>query len=224
MFVPLLLGWIIFAFVVLQIFPQLNLCWLVVEHLIIEFGILKEKYREVLNAESSKQFSNEWMQRNEMIMYYCTKHAEMCSLLDETDKPLQHNTSSLILNMILGLCTLFYGFVNDFLENIELLFVCVLPIILSLIAGWVLYRGMKLHQNIHDIVEDLYAMNFKGLSTETRMKLTLFLDRLNTTPSGISVGGFFVIKPSSVLTIFGSLFTYVIVVLQTKRPADSSSS
>lgn len=146
--VLLFLGWILFAFVILQNFPQLNLCWLILEHLTIEFGVLREKCREVLNAEVSKQFSNEWRQRNEMIMYYCKKHEELCNLLDETNTTLQYNTSSLIMNMILGMCTLFYGIVNDFLGATELLFVYILPIILTLLAGLLLYRGIKLHQNV----------------------------------------------------------------------------
>ncbi|XP_036361416.1 uncharacterized protein LOC118764606 [Octopus sinensis] len=218
---PIFVAWWVFVLVALQILPQANFSWFLIEYLVLEFRVLREKCQAFFVSGCEIQPNAEWNYRNKMIVHYCTKHEEMCNLLGDVNKIIKYSISAIILNMILGLCTIFAGLINNFLSQEELVFICMLPTLVFLLSVKTLHTGMNLHKNIHDIVEDLYAMNFKGLSTETRMKLTLFLDRLNTTPSGISVGGFFVIRPSSILTIFGSLFTYVIVVLQTKRPTDS---
>ena len=72
----------------------------------------------------------------------------------------------------------------------------------------------SLHSKAHAIVDPLIKWKTQHVENNLLLQVNLFLQQLSHTPVGLTVGGIATITKDSVLTIFGTILAYLIIVIQ----------
>ncbi|XP_067673872.1 gustatory receptor for sugar taste 64a-like [Haliotis asinina] len=149
-------------------------------------------------------------------------HALLTDLVDYVCSFISIHVAAAYLSSFLTLCFCLYVIINDvpLLQNIVTAMFVVYYSTLNLIT--LTYLGIRLHEAAHRPLNSLHDLAGRKMPDRVIGLVTLFANKLSQRKIGISALGLMPITKDTVLTIIGTLLTYVFIVIQFKPELTAS--
>ncbi|XP_067662697.1 gustatory receptor for sugar taste 64a-like [Haliotis asinina] len=146
-------------------------------------------------------------------------HALLTDLVDHVCSFISIHVTVAYLSSVLILCFCLYIIINGALlfQNIGAAAYVVYYSTLNLIT--LTYLGIRLHEAAHRPLNILHDLAGRKMSERVIGLVTLFANKLSQRQIGISASGLVTITKDTVLTVIGTLLTYVFFVIQFKPEA-----
>ncbi|XP_071092972.1 gustatory receptor for sugar taste 61a-like [Haliotis cracherodii] len=143
-------------------------------------------------------------------------HATLTGLVEYVCSFISIYVGVAFLSSFLSVCFCLYILINNVpsLLNTGIATFCVYYSILCLIT--VTYLGVRLHEAAHGPLNILYDLAGRNMPDRVIALVTLFANKLSQRQIGISALGLMTITKDTILTIIGTLLTYVFIVIQFK--------
>ncbi|XP_067655360.1 gustatory receptor for sugar taste 64a-like [Haliotis asinina] len=143
-------------------------------------------------------------------------HAFLTDLVEHVCSLMSRHVAAGYVSSFLIVCFCLYSIINDekSIANIGIAAFALYMSILNLIA--LTYTGVRLHEAAHRPLNLLLDMTGKYMPHRVTGLVTLFANKLSQRQIGISALGLMTITKDTILTIIGTLLTYVFIVIQFK--------
>ncbi|XP_067655355.1 gustatory receptor for sugar taste 64a-like [Haliotis asinina] len=143
-------------------------------------------------------------------------HASLTDLVEHVCSLMSRHVAAGYVSSFLIVCFCLYSIINDekSIANIGIAAFALYMSILNLIA--LTYTGVRLHEAAHRPLNLLLDMTGKYMPDRVTGLVTLFANKLSQRQIGISALGLMTITKDTILTIIGTLLTYVFIVIQFK--------
>ncbi|KAK6172999.1 hypothetical protein SNE40_016542 [Patella caerulea] len=146
----------------------------------------------------------------------------LLDILAAANDVLIHFSVSLYFTSIPIIFLLVYGIIKDSANTPMLMFMCAISIHCSIGLVWTLSAGVYLCLKIKRPLEYVMKVNMKNSSVDLMSTVSLLTARLNSSPIGFTVGDVVTIDTTTVITIFGTLLSYAIVIYQFAQTTDTN--
>ncbi|XP_067655362.1 gustatory receptor for bitter taste 93a-like [Haliotis asinina] len=143
-------------------------------------------------------------------------HASLTHLVEHVCSLMSRHVAAGYTSSFLALCFCLYSIINDekSIAKIGIAAASLYISTLHLIA--LTYIGVRLHEAAHRPLTLLLDMTGEYMPDRVTGLVTLFANKLSQRQIGISALGLMTITKDTILTIIGSLLTYVFIVIQFK--------
>ncbi|XP_067655357.1 gustatory receptor for sugar taste 64a-like [Haliotis asinina] len=143
-------------------------------------------------------------------------HASLTALVEHVCSLMSKHVAAGYVSSFLIVCFCLYSIINDekSISNIGIAAASFYMSILYLIAFT--YIGVRLHEAAHRPLDLLLEMTGENMPDRVTGLVTLFANKLSQRQIGISALGLMTITKDTILTIIGTLLTYVFIVIQFK--------
>ncbi|XP_067654537.1 gustatory receptor for sugar taste 64a-like [Haliotis asinina] len=143
-------------------------------------------------------------------------HASLTDLVEHVCSLMSKHVAAGYVSSFLIVCFCLYSLINDekSIAGMSAAASAVYISTLDLIAFT--YIGVRLHEAAHRPLNVLLDMNLENMSDRGIGLVTLFANKLSQRQIGISALGLMTITKDTILTIIGTLLTYVFIVIQFK--------
>ncbi|XP_067654534.1 gustatory receptor 5a for trehalose-like [Haliotis asinina] len=143
-------------------------------------------------------------------------HASLTALVEHVCSLISKHVAAGYVSSFLVVCFCLYSIINDekSIANIGIAASALYISTLHLIG--LTYIGVRLHEAAHRPLNLLLDMTGKYMPDRVIGLVTLFANKLSQRQIGISALGLMTITKDTILTIIGTLLTYVFIVIQFK--------
>ncbi|CAD5120119.1 DgyrCDS8696 [Dimorphilus gyrociliatus] len=147
---------------------------------------------------------------------YRNRHIELCKLVESLDRVVSFITSSSFLSHITLLCIILYNVIYHKLntEFTSLQLFWIFSIIIHMLT--IGYHGGNIYVWAHHPIKSMLSLSlvYDGVDNDKLLQINMFMNKLTGTTIGVSAMGMFVVDPSALVTMFGVMITYFIILLQ----------
>ncbi|XP_048242518.1 uncharacterized protein LOC124143189 [Haliotis rufescens] len=143
-------------------------------------------------------------------------HASLTDIVEHVSSLMSRHVAAGYVSSFLSVCFCLYSVINDDTSFMKMSIVAyaVCSSIQHLIA--LTYIGIRLHEAAHRPLNILHDLAGRTMPDRVIGLVTLFANKLSQRQIGISALGLMTITKDTILTIIGTLLTYVFIVIQFK--------
>ncbi|KAK6192063.1 hypothetical protein SNE40_003608 [Patella caerulea] len=169
-----------------------------------EFSRCNDEFKKLLDSIPTEKKVQEIKERYFLV-------CQLCENLDATFNPL--DACIMFLNS-LWICTQIYTIASNPLSFASVMFNCSFIIIELVELSVLILQGASLNQEAKQCLETSKYLDGTKMGHKTIAMVTLFAENMRSTEVGLSFMKLFIIKKSTIITIVGTLISYIIVVIQ----------
>ncbi|XP_067668301.1 uncharacterized protein [Haliotis asinina] len=197
---------------------ELDVINTIMERYVTEY--IKHQESHTFRSKSVSECHNE---KNEQLRIIIGRHKHICRLISGFGDSIAYmQFTGLFMSLPLSCFSLYV--IMTRIESQSNVILCVsLLVLCSLICIVVSIVGVRVNVKAHAALKHMLQIPTVHLNETTMRAVNQFTSLLTGTTIGYNVYGLFTISPPTVLSIVGTLVTYVVVVLQF-RPPDSQTS
>ncbi|XP_041349481.1 uncharacterized protein LOC121368799 [Gigantopelta aegis] len=179
---------------------------------------------KMMSSQMEKRVEKEGEDLEATLEFFYRKHEVMCEFIESANKCLKPYLLLVFAVYIPMSCFILYAAIVDDTAaydtaSLERVVVTSLMISSSMIGIFmVLVVGGYVNSKANDMTGHLWKIKPSSLSERGLQTLTLFTTKLCGQSVGFSVYGLFTINMPAILTIFGTILAYFIVIFQFKPP------
>ncbi|XP_067656206.1 gustatory receptor for sugar taste 64a-like [Haliotis asinina] len=143
-------------------------------------------------------------------------HVSLTDLVEHVCSLMSRHVAAGYISSFLAVCFCLYSIINNAksFTNMAVTSFAVCTSIMHLIA--LTYAGVRLHEAAHQPLNILHDLAGRNMPDRVIGLVTLFTNKLSQRQIGISAIGLMTITKDTILTIIGTLLTYVFIVIQFK--------
>ncbi|ESP02428.1 hypothetical protein LOTGIDRAFT_172085 [Lottia gigantea] len=144
------------------------------------------------------------------------RYFDICGFVTEIDDAFLPFVSGYIVSGLTTICLDIHALLYGFLSHTEVVAYGGIIGIATFELILILVNGSLIESKSKCCLETSKRFNMNKLNTETMSAFTLFLENMKNTDTGLSFLKLFIVDKTAMLTIAGTLISYIIVVLQMK--------
>ncbi|XP_041349482.1 gustatory and pheromone receptor 32a-like [Gigantopelta aegis] len=177
---------------------------------------------QLLSSRMEKSIKGITAELETSLEFVYHKHEAVCGLVDSANECFKPYLVLTLAGYIPVSCLVLYALIIEDITSIDAAILSCLMILSSMIAIFViLFAGGLVSSKADEMTGHLWKIKPAALSERGLQALSIFVTKLCHQSTGFSVYGLFTINMPAIITIFGSILAYFVVIIQFKS-AESS--